>query len=79
MRYEPSYAAPPDFRDALSDTSMAKKLYTEDFSGVRDKAAERFLREVAEAKENGYSLVCVECGTGIEDGSEEHGRGCSRG
>jgi hypothetical protein len=38
----------------------------------------RFLENVLEARENGYDLVCVECGGGIYDDGDLHDRGCSR-
>jgi protein-L-isoaspartate O-methyltransferase len=38
----------------------------------------RFIGNVSEARENGYDVVCVECGIGLaQDGCDMHERGCS--
>jgi hypothetical protein len=39
-------------------------------------AEQTFLRNVAEARENGFTLVCAECGAGIYDESDLHERNC---
>lgn len=36
-----------------------------------------FLENALDARENGYDLVCAECGAGITDDSDLHERGCS--
>jgi hypothetical protein len=40
---------------------------------------EEFMAEVRDARENGYDVLCAECGTGMAgDGMEMHVRGCSQ-
>jgi hypothetical protein len=38
---------------------------------------DRFLKNVREARENGYDLCCSECGAGIYDDSDDHDFYCS--
>jgi hypothetical protein len=38
--------------------------------------ASTFLLNLKEARENGYELVCAECGVGINDDSDWHDSGC---
>jgi hypothetical protein len=39
---------------------------------------DRFLDNVAEARENGYDLCCVDCGVGLFDDTDEHDTYCPR-
>jgi hypothetical protein len=38
---------------------------------------EAFMKNVREARENGYDRLCAECGCGIYDVSDFHDRACS--
>lgn len=40
------------------------------------RGIERFLRNVREAQENGFDLVCGCCGVGLADESDMHDLGC---
>lgn len=37
----------------------------------------QFLENALDARENGYDLVCVECGAGVADGFDLHDSGCA--
>lgn len=44
----------------------------------REHLDDDFMQHVRDARENGYELVCVECGVGVADDSDMHERGCSK-
>jgi hypothetical protein len=44
----------------------------------RDQTDARFMRNVREARESGYDLICAECGCGIYDDADDHDPYCSQ-
>jgi hypothetical protein len=39
---------------------------------------DRFMKNIADARENGYDICCVDCGVGLFDDSDEHDTYCPR-
>lgn len=43
---------------------------------LAERHAKSFIENVTDARENGFALVCAECGMGMSDDSDEHDYWC---